>query len=235
MNQKTQIFVFWFSLLNLSSGWWWTNDEVNDLMIFLKCAIMQKKKNIEKSHNITYLFSIRTGSRKVSEISTRFEDYDYDYDTYLPALSRIGENQDYYYYYLDDDHYPLEDRSGTAVVNPLAALIAPLAGLALIAAASAVSVNPLLLQLTTISRNRRRRQLEQGLAKRAIRQITVLENFLSSPVNQIQSDLLMVNYLQCGELLEQTNHCLELLVCSYTSSTPARAAFSKQEKDVVAM
>ena len=121
------------------------------------------------------------------------------------------------------------------MVNPLAALIAPLAGLALIAAASAVSVNPLLLQLTTISRNRRRRQLQQVPVRRAIRQITVLENFLSSPVNQIQSDLLMVNYLQCGELLEQTNHCLELLVCSYTTSTPDRAAFSKQEKDVVAM
>ena len=44
MNQKTQIFVFWFSVLNLSSGWWWTNDEVNDLMILLKCTIMQKRK-----------------------------------------------------------------------------------------------------------------------------------------------------------------------------------------------
>ena len=206
---------------------------------------MIKKKIILETLNVSYciislhiIFSIRTDTRKVEKIPARFEDYedyDYDYDTYSPALSRIGESEDYYYYYLDDDNYPLEDRSGNALVNPLAALIAPLAGLALIAAASAVSVNPLLLQLTTISRNRRRRQLDQGPARRVIRQITILENFLSSPVNQIQSDLLMVNYLECGNLLDQTNHCLELLVCTYTNSTLAKTAFSKQEKDVVAM
>ena len=173
----------------------------------------------------------------MEDVSARFVDYeDYDYDFYLP-LERIGQSEDYYYYYLDDDHdpYPLEDRSGTAVVNPLAALIAPLAGLALIAAASAVSVNPLLLQLVTISRNRKRRQLEQGPARRAVRQIQVLENFLSSPANMVQPDLLMVNYLQCADLLEQDNHCLELLVCSYTNSSTAQTVFSKPEKDVVAM
>ena len=121
------------------------------------------------------------------------------------------------------------------MVNPLAALIAPLAGLALIAAASAVSVNPLLLQLVTISRNRKRRQLEQGPARRAVRQIQVLENFLSSSDNQIQSDLLMLNYLQCGDLLDQTNHCLELMVCSYSNNSSGRPAFSKQQRDVVSM
>ena len=123
------------------------------------------------------------------------------------------------------------------MINPLAALIAPLAGLALIAAASAVSVNPLLLQLVTISRNRRRRrrQLEQSPARRAVRQIQVLENFLSSPANMVQPDLLMVNYLQCTDLLERDNHCLELLVCSYTNSSTALTVFSKPEKDVVAM
>ena len=123
------------------------------------------------------------------------------------------------------------------MINPLAALIAPLAGLALIAAASAVSVNPLLLQLVTISRNRRRRrrQLEQSPARRAVRQIQVLENFLSSTESQLQSDLLMVNYLQCGDFLAQTNHCLELLVCSYSNNTSGRPAFSKQQRDVVSM
>ena len=126
--------------------------------------------------------------------------------------------------------------SGSAVINPLAALIAPLAGLALIAAASAVSVNPLLLQLVTISRNRRRRrQLEQSPARRAVRQIQVLENFLSSTDSQLQSDLLMLNYLQCGDFLAQTNHCLELLVCSYSNNSSGRPAFSKQQKDVVSM
>ena len=124
------------------------------------------------------------------------------------------------------------------MINPVAALIAPLAGLALIAAASAVSVNPLLLQLVTISSNRRRRrrrQLEQSPARRAVRQIQVLENFLSSRDSQLQSDLLMVNYLQCGDLLAQTNHCLELMVCTYSSSSTGRPAFSKQQRDVVSM
>ena len=125
------------------------------------------------------------------------------------------------------------------MINPVAALIAPLAGLALIAAASAVSVNPLLLQLVTISSNRRRRrrrQLEQSPARRAVRQIQVLENFLSSSRDsQLQSDLLMVNYLQCGDLLAQTNHCLELMVCTYSSSSTGRPAFSKQQRDVVSM
>ena len=119
----------------------------------------------------------------------------------------------------------------------MAALIAPLAGLALIAAASAVSVNPLLLQLVTISRNRRRRrrQLEQSPARRAVRQIQVLENFLSSSDNLLQSDLLMLNYLQCGDFLDQTNHCLELMVCSYSNNSSDPPAFSKQQRDVVSM
>ena len=31
MNQKPQIFLFWFSLVKVSSGWWWTDDEVNKI------------------------------------------------------------------------------------------------------------------------------------------------------------------------------------------------------------
>lgn len=41
------------------------------------------------------------------------------------------------------------------MINPLAAMVAPLAALALIAAASAVSVNPMLMSIATISRSRR--------------------------------------------------------------------------------
>ena len=96
----------------------------------------------------------------------------------------------------------------------------------------------MLLKLATIRNRRRRRQLDQEPARRAVRQLQVLETFLSSTENQIQSDLLMVNYLQCGDLLDQTNHCLELLVCTYTISTTAKTAkavFSKSEKDVVSM
>ncbi len=67
-------------------------------------------------------------------------------------------------------------------INPLAALIAPLAGLALLGAASAVAVNPVLLKLVTIRRRREASdspQLDQQLRTR-IRQLRLLDSFLSS-------------------------------------------------------
>ena len=52
-----------------------------------------------------------------------------------------------------------EEEEGS-IINPLAALIAPLAGLALLGAASAVAVNPILLQLVTINKDRGKREAE---------------------------------------------------------------------------
>ena len=86
--------------------------------------------------SLQIIFSLWTDTRR-TEVGRPgyddYQDYDYDYDLYLP-LERIGQSEDYYYYYVEEDphsRYPLEDRSGTAVINPLAALIAPLAGGAL--------------------------------------------------------------------------------------------------------
>ena len=71
----------------------------------------------------------------------------YDYDAYYHSpLRRLGQSADYYYYYadelypyldtLDTPAYPrLEERQAGArdpVINPLAAMVAPLAALALI-------------------------------------------------------------------------------------------------------
>ena len=59
-------------------------------------------------------------------------------------------------------NFEIETGSSGSSINPLAALIAPLAGLALLGAASAVAVNPVLLQLVTISRKRRKRDIDKG-------------------------------------------------------------------------
>ena len=66
-------------------------------------------------------------------------------------------------------------------INPLAALLAPLAGLALLGAASAVAVNPVLLKLTTIrgARDADTARPDQQLRVR-LRQLRLLETFLSS-------------------------------------------------------
>ena len=63
--------------------------------------------------------------------------------------------------------YCLVEREEGSSMNPLAALIAPLAGLALLGAASAVAVNPILLQLVTINKDkngRRRRRKRESAA-----------------------------------------------------------------------
>jgi len=146
----------------------------------------------------------------------RGDEYDYEYYYNDDPSQRSG---DYYYY----DQYV--DRSGSgSSINPLAALIAPLAGLALLAAASAVAVNPILLQLITITKRRRKRgtgtdfdAAEESL-KAKIKQLTLLDSFLNSvPGGGGQGDLMTVGYLSCSGLVDQDNQCLQLLACQYTN------------------
>ena len=57
MNQKPQIFLFWFSLVKVSSGWWWTDDEVNKIQCLF---FIEKEKSMKFPilHPITnYIFS----------------------------------------------------------------------------------------------------------------------------------------------------------------------------------
>ena len=140
--------------------------------------------------------------------------------------------------------------SGNPVINPLAAMVAPLAALALIAAASAVSVNPMLMSIATISRSRRHtspgdlERQERGLRQmrtiqRGLRQMRTIESFLSSLPSSDQgsgvADRLTLSYLECGELVSPGNHCLQRVVCLYTSGNTTLGGFSPQERDVVSM
>lgn len=121
------------------------------------------------------------------------------------------------------------------MINPLAAMVAPLAALALIAAASAVSVNPMLMSIATISRSRRHSGSGAGARQeRGLRQMRTLETFLSSlPASTGGSvhERLTLTYLECGDLVSPANHCLERVACLYTE----KKGFSKQERDVVSM
>ena len=119
------------------------------------------------------------------------------------------------------------------MINPLAAMVAPLAALALIAAASAVSVNPMLMSIATISRSRRHSGAG-GRQERGLRQMRTLETFLSSlPASSGGSvhERLTLTYLECGDLVSPANHCLERVACLYTE----KKGFSKHERDVVSM
>ena len=56
---------------------------------------------------------------------------------------------------------PAQPRAGS---NPLALLIAPLAGIALLTAAAAVAINPVLVTVSVTGKRRRRRDLDAVMA-----------------------------------------------------------------------
>jgi uncharacterized protein YqeY len=147
-------------------------------------------------------------------------------------------------YYDEDDELYLDDRdsgyggdSGGGGINPLAALIAPLAGLALLGAAAAVSINPVLVQLAVINGGRRKRRQANldPLTQKRMTEIDVLENFLAKETdfNQ-QTETLVANYLDCSGLASIDNKCLERLVCFY-AAPKENDGVSKSEKDVIAI
>jgi len=174
-------------------------------------------------------------------------DYSSDMDYWDGGVARLGQVGDYYYYY-EDEYYTDRQSAGQQIsvnsINPLAALIAPLAGLALMGAAAAVAVNPILLQLAVISNGRRKREVgddtENAIQggndiKRRVKQLRVLEKFLSSmPGKFSQSDHLTSDYLRCSGLSEESDHCLEQLVCTY-GQPPGSGALTGIERDVVSI
>ena len=113
-------------------------------------------------------------------------------------------------------------------------------------AAAAVAVNPILLQLAVISRGRRRRRevqeeeeelenMVENDIQRRVKQLRVLEKFLSSmPGKFSQSDQLTADYLRCSGLSDESNQCLELLVCTY-GQPPGTGDLTGIERDVVSM
>ena len=75
--------------------------------------------------------------------------------------------------------------------------------------------------------------------ERGLRQMRTIERFLSSLPSSDQgsgmADRLTLSYLECGELVSPGNHCLQRVVCLYTSGNTTLAGFSPQERDVVSM
>lgn len=119
-----------------------------------------------------------------------------------------------YEYYDSEDEYLLEDRDSGyggdtgGGINPLAAFIAPLAGLALLGAAAAVSINPVLVQLAVVNgggKKRRRRSLNPAIQKQ-MNEIQLLENFLNRETQfENQAELMTAQYLQCSGLTSGQN------------------------------
>jgi len=175
----------------------------------------------------------------------RSDYYDPVVDYWEGGVARLGQVGDYYYYY-EDEYYIDRQSAGPLAnsINPLAALIAPLAGLALMGAAAAVAVNPILLQLAVISNGRKRREISEKSEeskqddidiKRRVKQLRVLERFLSSiPGKSSQSDRFTADYLKCSGLSDENDHCLELLVCTY-GQPPTSGSLTGIERDVVSI
>merc|ERR1719507_2622799 len=145
------------------------------------------------------------------------------------ALERMDLGEYAYYYY----EYP-EDRQAGTGLSPLAALIAPLAGLALMGAAASVAVNPLLLKLVTIS-NRRRRSLvseDEAEVVNWLHQLKMLRQFFAllpdkaNPLDGLTADYLVWSGLERGK-------CLDRLACSYASNSSVIS--SAPEREVVSI
>jgi len=147
-------------------------------------------------------------------------------------------------YYYDDDYesesaYERDSGYGGdsgGGINPLAAFIAPLAGLALLGAAAAVSINPVLIQLAVVNGGKRKkRDLRDPSVQRKVTEIELLENFLSKETQfDTQAESMVAQYLECSGLSSNQNQCLERLVCIYASPYQLDSA-NKQEKDVIAI
>ena len=127
------------------------------------------------------------------------------------------------------------------VINPLATLIAPLAALALLGAATAVALNPVLLQIAVVTgKKRRKRNAEvDPEAERKMQEIEKLEKFLSKAPNvENSNEELFANYVSCSGLAINSQ-CLEHLSCIYTNPKariPAtNTVVSEAEKQVIAM
>ena len=91
-------------------------------------------------------------------------------------------------------------------INPLAAFIAPLAGLALLGAAAAVSINPVLVQLAVVNGGRKKRDLRDPNMQRKVTEIELLENFLSKETKfDSQAESMVAQYLECSGLSSDQN------------------------------
>merc|ERR1711892_334222 len=140
-------------------------------------------------------------------------------------------------YYYDDHYYDSHKRQGYGApaasggANPLALLIA----------ATAVAINPVLVTVSVTGKRRRRRDLDtvignnQGITpelEEKIHEMQVLEKFMSSvPENTNYQQQVLSMYLSCSGYTEMTNHCLDRVVCEYANNNSVK----QEERDVISI
>ena len=89
----------------------------------------------------------------------------------------------------------------------MAAFIAPLAGLALLGAAAAVSINPVLVQLAVINDGKRRKKRSSDPDfRRKMTEVELLEKFLAKETNfNSQTENMVAQYLECSGMASDQN------------------------------
>merc|ERR1712062_947765 len=116
------------------------------------------------------------------------------------------------------------------------------AGIALLTAAAAVAINPVLVTVSVTGKRRRRRDLDtvignnEGITpelEEKIHEMQVLEKFMSSiPENTNYQQQVLSMYLSCSGYTEVTNSCLDRVVCEYANKNNK---ISQEEKDVISI
>jgi len=166
-----------------------------------------------------------------------------------PAVHGELYADEYYYDYVPVQ--PVRRNGGSRGANPLALLVAPLAGIALLTAAAAVAINPVLVTVSLTGRRRKRgaseemEQLEQldhldqhdeGISpelEEKIHEMQVLEKFMSSvPDNMNYQHQVLSMYLSCSGYTEVGNACIDRLVCEYADDT---SDITSEERDVISI
>ena len=131
---------------------------------------------------------------------------------------------------------------GGGGLNPLALLVAPLAGIALLSAAAAVALNPVLINVS-VTGKRKKRDLENDVVDQngyfspemaeKLEEMQVLEEFLGQvPKNDSYQQKLLSMYLTCSGFADPHNLCLDRVVCEYSSP---ESDLNKQERSVISM
>merc|ERR1719361_2036533 len=165
-----------------------------------------------------------------------------------PRQKTPKPSPDYYDdYYYDSAPWP-QKRQGYAesrqTSNPLALLVAPLAGIALLTAAAAVAINPVLISVSVTGKRRKRRDLDtviqanqsDGISpelEEKIHEMQVLEKFMSTvPENTNYQQQVLSMYLSCSGYEEITNACLDRVVCEYANE---ESEVEQEERDVISI
>eukprot|EP00095_Tigriopus_kingsejongensis_P008448 maker-scaffold1530_size37188-snap-gene-0.7 protein:Tk08448 transcript:maker-scaffold1530_size37188-snap-gene-0.7-mRNA-1 annotation:"hypothetical protein DAPPUDRAFT_96721" len=165
--------------------------------------------------------------------------------TYFSKKGEATADDDYYYD--DNDYYNdyeesrrqgysngHDDGGSDNGINPLALLVAPLAGIALLSAAAAVALNPFLVQIS-VSKRRRRSLLERPTSDVAhqLQELQILEEYLGNvPQETSYQSKLMASYLTCSGFTSSSNFCMDRVFCEYGST---QSSLGSRDRNVIAI